>query len=54
MDTVFYEIDDLQRLLAEPIPEEIRIPNSSQHVEAHLKKIIHPIIEENEHRGKII
>ena len=48
---LFDEADDLQRLPAEPIPEEIWIPNSLQDVQAYLKAIAHPTTAEGEHRG---
>ena len=54
MDKVFYEVDDLQRLPAGPIPEEIWIPSTSQDVQAYLKKIAHPTTMDDEHRGKLI
>jgi hypothetical protein len=50
----FDEADVLQRLPAGPIPKKSWIPNSSQDVQAYLKKISHPMTEEYDHRGKVI
>ena len=50
---LFNEVDQLQRLLAGPIPEDIWNSNSSADVQDYLKRIALPRTEEDDHIGTV-